>query len=271
MALSHMGACVLFKDCDDGDALSIALLRAGYAPFFCPVLETTLHSDRITRAVLDAQSAGRVFDAVVLSSHRAGEALAKADLPPDLFSKMPIFVVGHRTAASVRLALPALSAEMLVGAESGSAEVLAGCMIERLSALQSPSVLFCCGEKRLDVLPDKLSSVGIRVVEAVAYSTSPLSPASISAAFASHWHSSGAALAALVFFSPSGVHAATSAPSVRDALASCPCIALGPTTAKALTSAGIRVSGVASAPTPEGVLEAIGRALPLSKGVSDTG
>ena len=250
-----------------------------------PVLQTTLNVEGVAAALSSYMS----FDAFAITSHRAGEAMreAVADLPQLIshLNQVPVFVVGQRTADSIRAALPALPDDFIIGADSGNAEILASVMLRDLPSravrgaddVRPPSVLFLCGDKRLDVLPTQLRAGGMLVTETVAYTTAPAPAASIgSACFPassatctggsdrSHPDAPGAPcpvprVSTFVFFSPSGCEAALASCAVLDAalLHGVPCVALGPTTAQALLRLGVVAAGVARTPSPEGLAAAV--------------
>ena len=296
----------LFKDPspEGPDAFVLALARRGIAARCIQVLETTLEIAGVAAALASTDLA---FDAIVLTSHRAGDALGEAikRVPPDIALRLcvPTFVVGRRTAEAARAALPTLPPDLIMGADVGSAEKLAPVVLRELSTrlhrdtgdFRPPSILFLCGDKRLDTLPRQLAAGGMVVTELVAYTTSPASigselfpevPPSVdhttvtasasgttsgSASLSGHGvatstasRSSGGAggVVALVFFSPSGCDVALGSVLVMQAIAAgVPCFALGPTTAQALESRGIRVAGVAEFPNPECLAEAVFREL----------
>lgn len=263
-------AIFLFKDPDEPDAFALSVTARTDRPAVCvPVLRTQLELNGLAAALCgpDLQ-----FDALVVTSHRACDALFEVlkELPPAHASKLVgrrVFVVGRRTAAAIRVALPSLSSSDVLGADAGSAEKLAPIILRDLSlrpeggAKKPPLLLFICGDKRLDTLPRQLRAEGVGVTEIVAYSTAPTSPTTIEeVCFATGRESANAA--AFVFFSPSGIDAALSSDLVRDAVSrGVPCVALGPTTAQALKRLGLAVAAVAASPTPEALADAVQRAI----------
>ena len=128
-------------------------------------------------------------------------------------------------------------------------------------------VLFICGDKRLDALPSGLAAAGVPCDEVVAYATAPLSPADTAARWrvlfddaASHPPPS-----ALVFFSPSGVDAAFAGglPLLCGDSSDAPrllIVALGASTAAALSARGVAVHAIAPTPDGKGVIAALSKA-----------
>ena len=109
----------------------------------------------------------------------------------------------------------------------------------------SPSkpLLFLCGDKRRDVLPDGLFEAGVRYSELEIYTSSTRGDLAIPEETA--W---------LVFFSPSGLQAveASGIDPAAYRLA-----AIGETTARALEEAGYPVSAIADEPSPDALANAI--------------
>lgn len=263
----------LFKDPspEGPDAFVLALERRGIAARCIQVLETTLEIAGVAAALASPDLA---FDAIVLTSHRAGDALGEAikRVPPAIASRLcvPTFVVGRRTAEAARAALPMLSADLIMGADMGSAEKLAPVILRELSTrlyrdagdFRPASILFLCGDKRLDTLPRQLATGGMVVTELVAYTTSPASLGSELFPDITSAGTGASDVLALAFFSPSGCDIALGSALIMQAIAAgVPCFALGPTTAQSLVGRGILVAGVAESPNPESLAEAVFRGL----------
>jgi uroporphyrinogen-III synthase len=149
------------------------------------------------------------------------------------------YAVGPKTADELR----ALSFEV-EGEEAGTAEALAADIVA--DAPEKP-LLFLCGNRRRDALPDRLTAEGVAFEEVVAYETHPRTDLSLPPPGDDTW---------LAFFSPSGLEAAQRA-EVDGSLADYHCAALGPTTAEALEQAGLTPAAVAPAPSPDGLVDAI--------------
>ncbi|WP_343672271.1 uroporphyrinogen-III synthase [Chitinophaga sp.] len=85
--------------------------------------------------------------------------------------------------------------------------------------IDSPAVLFFCGNQRRDELPDLLRQRGIELKEIVVYETIAVTPS-----FSGNFDG-------ILFFSPSGVHSFFAANKTEDHTI---CFAIGNTTAQAL-------------------------------------
>lgn len=198
--------------------------------------------------VLDFEPAGRDalaerienaerFDGLLVTSPRAAAALRGLDLRG--WAGKPAFVVGPRTAGRVR----ALGLAP-VGEETGHADALADLIVT--DPPEKP-LLFLCGDRRRDMLPNRLRAAQVAFEELVVYRTlGDASALEVRLSEPPDW---------LAFFSPSGVEAALELDGVS--WNSCSAAAIGPTTADALRSAGIRPAAVASTPTPESLVAAV--------------
>lgn len=297
MQMASLRLVILFRDpgsSEGPDAFVAALSQRGLTARCVPVLETHLDVTALASALL---APDLTLDALAVTSHRACDALREAAtlLPPALMERLlvPTFVVGQRTATAVRAALPALRAELVLGADAGSAEKLAPIVQLELPRLATRAageeerpltVLFLCGDRRLDTLPAQLRAGGMRVLEVTTYSTAPAAPDRIASA------ADMSRAAACVFFSPSGCQAVLASPELAALLAprpsrfsvcssaaagggvttsacvasgaSVPCVALGPTTAQALVRLGVPVARVSASPSPVSLAEAVVSALP---------
>ena len=130
-------------------------------------------------------------------------------------------------------------------------------------------VLFPCGDRSLDVLPATLAAAGFDCEELVVYSSAPVAPQLLRAAW-DEAARSAARVEAVVFFSPSGVDAVLAsccrgleglvgrpeAASVAPRV-----IVIGSTTAAAAAAHGLRVAAVAPQPSADGVRVALEKAL----------
>ena len=177
----------LLRDAREPDRYVAALDAAGFDARCAPVLRF----EHVGRDVL-AETMGRLdaFAGLILTSPRAADALHGLDLSG--WQEKPTFVVGPATAEAARAL--GLRTE---GEEAGQADELAARIAAR--RFEAP-LLFLCGDRRRDVLPDWLRAAGIAVEERVVYRTHP-----DASALRRHtcrppdW---------IVFFSPSGVEAA---------------------------------------------------------------
>ena len=230
---------LLLRSGSGPDRYEEAFAAAGYETTTVPVLAFTfVHQDALRRRLERPHSYG----GLVLTSPRAVEALADVLqwLPSETaaWHTRPAFAVGPATAAELR----AIGFEP-EGEDSGSAALLADHVADR--SLAAP-LLFLCGSRRRDALPDGLGAAGIRFDELCVYETHLRDPLDLTAVPAPRW---------AVFFSPSGVEAAQSATGidwagVRKA-------AIGETTAGALAAQGWRPDAVAAEPSPEAIVAAV--------------
>jgi len=131
-----------------------------------------------------------------------------------------------------------------IGAETGSATAL----VQYLRN-QPPEdrLLFLSGNRRRDTLPEGLEEMGRPFDEQVVYETHPRTTFDLPPSSQGTW---------LVFFSPSGIEAVQAADGEPDAYR---IAAIGPTTAGALRTAGLRVQAVADNPSPPALVTAIRR------------
>ncbi|MEM1044265.1 MAG: uroporphyrinogen-III synthase [Bacteroidota bacterium] len=203
-----------------------------------PVLRFAFENEAVLREHL-AHPGG--YAGLVLTSPRAVEALREGNLAA--WEAKPAFTVGPATAAAARSL--GLQAE---GGESGHAEALAGSITER--TFDRP-LLFVCGDRRREVLPERMRAAGVPFEECVAYRTVLLPSAlNVLAADPPDW---------VAFFSPSGVEAALQAAGFP--WNGCALAAIGPATAAALDAAHHPPDAVASAPTPDALAAAVRRHL----------
>ena len=138
-----------------------------------------------------------------------------------------------------------VDADVLHGeGETGSGADLAAFIAD--ADPQAP-LLFLCGNRRRDELPDRLQAEGIAFDELTAYETHSRTDLTLPPPGQETW---------LSFFSPSGLDAALQA-ETEGALDEYHCAAIGSTTAGALEEAGLVVDAVAQSPPPEGLVDAV--------------
>lgn len=216
------------------DPYVAAFDTAGFDAESVPVLDF----EPVNRDALAARigEAGR-YGGLLVTSPRGADALRGFNL--DGWTGKPAFVVGPRTAEDVR----ALGLAP-VGEEAGHADALAD-YIE--SNRPSKPLLFLCGDRRRDVLPDRLRTAGVAFDELVVYRTlGDASALEARLAEPPDW---------LAFFSPSGVETALELDGISWNSVSA--AAIGNTTADALRAAGIAPVAVAASPTPEALVAAV--------------
>lgn len=233
----------LLREAEESDPYEESLEAAGFRARSFPVLAFRLVRQEELREALGHPSA---YSGLILTSPRAVEALSEAMvwLPhqqPAWHAKH-VFAVGPCTAA----ALEEIGFEP-EGEESGSGGLLAAYISQRVQAegLEEP-LLFLCGSRRREELPEHLQKEGIPFEELCVYETLLRTDLGFPDRVVPDW---------VVFFSPSGVEAARQAQgldwsAVRRA-------ALGPTTAAALEEAGWKPQAVAAEPTPEALADAL--------------
>lgn len=264
-----LSPCVLLlRDPDDTECDSYtSLLHSAGLPSACtPALHSTVFGVPALCAALAALSP--LPSCVVLTSRRASTALSSAlsSLPPSSSAlalqlrSLPVLCVGARTAGGLE---PGSSVGDLTSC-AGSAAALLPLVLQAAQPHPHQPVLFVCGERRLDTIPAGLQAAGLPVLEFPVYHTEALPPAQLQQGWAAALATLAPPAAAqqqlvVVLFSPSGVEAAVQAgllphPSAR-------LVAIGPTTAQALSAAALPCAAVADTPTPQGVLAAVQRAL----------
>ena len=193
------------------------------------------------------------YEGLILTSPRASQALADVLLDAssglqETWQGKPAFTVGPKTADVLRE-----SGLKPTGGDSGDADALAAHIVQEMpnEAGAARPLLFLCGNRRREALPERLRAEGVAFEECVAYETHLREGPWLEA-------SKGEAPDWAVFFSPSGVEAVRQSDepgwgAVRKA-------ALGPTTAGALEAAGGPPDAVAARPTPEALAEALAMA-----------
>ena len=167
-------------------------------------------------------------------------------LSPSAFAAWdrPVWAVGPATAEAARAAgLPVIAGDF------GTADALAARLEAEAGAAEAGVAalpfLFLCGDRRRDVLPDRLRAAGLAVAEHVVYRAHLALERVPPQAAAPDW---------AVFFSPTGVEVAHAVPAFPW---SARLAAIGPTTAAALEAGGHAVAAVAAAPTPDALAHAL--------------
>lgn len=230
---------LLLRSADDTtpDRYVDACRVVGLVAACAPVLAFTFpHQDDVRRAL----SRRARYAGLVVTSPRAVEAVRRGfDAAPDCrdaWADAPAFAVGAATAAAVREVglVPR-------GHDAGSATELA--RVITASSLASERLLFLCGNRRRDALPDALRAAHVDVDEVEAYVTTPRTDLTIPDGVT--W---------LAFFSPSGIEAVRQSDVDASAYR---VAAIGPTTAAALRNAGIPVDAVAEVPRPDALAAAM--------------
>lgn len=240
--MSGSRVVILFRSGDESDPYEDALAEAGYTGISVPVLEFEfVHPDGLREALEHPRS----YDGLIFTSPRSVEAMASAMswLPAEnmMWHSKAIFAIGPKTAAELRQ----IGFEP-TGEGSGSADMLA----EHIAACEfKRPLLFLCGNRRRDELPDRLREAAIDFEELCVYHSHPKESLDLTVNVDPAW---------VVFFSPSGMQA------VRDEgrldLDSVRIAAIGETTGEALRGDGLRVDAIARSPTPTALTEALATA-----------
>ncbi len=227
----------LLRTLEADDPYERALTEAGFTVVAQPVLQFTAVNQQ---ALLVKLKRPDDYAGLLVTSPRAVQILAVC-LDPEIgraWKTKPAFVVGPRTAALLRdLGFRPQ------GEAAGDARTLAPLLTSQL--WENP-LLFPCGNRRRDVLPEALRAARVPFEECIVYETHLRRSLDLSTFAAADW---------LVFFSPSGVEAMQQAQGIDHAAVRH--AALGPTTAEALEVAGWTVDAVADAPTPEALARAL--------------
>lgn len=229
----------LFRSGDESDAYEEALDEAGYTGISISVLTfESVHADELREALEHPRS----YDGMIFTSPRAVEALASAMgwLPTEnvMWHAKSIFAVGPKTAHELRQ----------IGFEpTGEGSGSAGMLAEHIAAgaFERP-LLFLCGNRRRDELPDSLRRAGIDIEELCVYESHPRQTLDLTSHPKPDW---------VVFFSPSGIQAVM--PGGYIDFSAVHVAAIGETTAEALRSGGLQVDAIAGAPTPDALVQAL--------------
>jgi len=233
--MAHRPHVLLLRTPREPDPYVAALESAGFTARCVPVLRFEfLGRDALAERIERPED----YAGLILTSPRAVAAMKGFDLAA--WHEHPAFAVGLRTASeAAKLGL------QTVGEESGSADDLADVITAR--SFEQP-LLFLCGDRRRDTIPDRLRAADVDVEELVVYRT--IGDAE-ELAEAIEWQRPEW----IVFFSPSGVETADvlAGPSWNRIFRA----AIGPTTAEALRAAGLAPAAVAVAPTPEALAAAL--------------
>lgn len=237
---------VLFFRSGTDSSYDDAALKIGYVPYtISPITKSFLNIPELTNMLL-----GQSYDGIIFTSQTAVEAveIAVTDCAlPESTLHLPVFVVGKATAKRAK----EFGFISVVGEASGSANKLYDIILEYFSQFgverESMKLLFPGAAKLIGDLGPRLNSIGLKVDILPVYSTS--SRNNDCPGFRRELEAIEA-LKTVVFFSPSGVKSVLDLiinkwPKVRF-------IAIGPTTAKSLSSCYI-----AESPTVEGVMDCL--------------
>lgn len=230
---------ILLRSADEPDPYVEAFRETGLRATCVPVLTFRFPNQRQLERRLEERDR---YAGLIATSPRVAEALDRAFATNDELSTLwggaPAYVVGPKTAERLRNA--GLRPR---GMDAGTAEALADQIVE-----EAPNglLLFLSGNRRRDVLPNRLEASEIPFDELTVYETRTRSSLDLPTAEGRTW---------LSFFSPSGLEAVQTAPDV-DVAPYC-VAAIGPTTAATLEDEGVSVEAVAPEPSPDGLAKAI--------------
>lgn len=231
---------VLLRSRDQGsDPYVSAFEDVGLQTVCEPVLAFSFPNQSELRTQLEARNR---YEALVATSPRVATALERLFSDDEHLAQKwwgaTAYAVGPKTAE--RLQRIDLEPK---GTESGGAEALADRII---GDPPSASLLFLCGNRRRDTLPERLRAASVSFEEVVVYETRLRQDLALPSSDGSVW---------LAFFSPSGLEAVEQMDSVD--LSEYRLAAIGPTTAGALEDAGSSVEAVAEEPSPDGLVSAM--------------
>lgn len=232
---------ILLRSADEPDRYVQAFAAAGMQAECEPVLTFGFpNQDRLA----DRLTQHDEYGALLATSPRVATALGRlfeerADLR-EAWHGRTAYAVGPKTAR--RLREIGLTPE---GEEAGDAENLAAHIIGNKPVAP---LLFLCGNRRRETIPNRLEAAGIPFDELVVYETNTRRDLTLPSPQSSRstW---------LVFFSPSGLEAVEQAGTMD--LANYRVAAIGPTTGGALEDAGYDVEAVAKEPSPEALVWAL--------------
>ncbi len=227
-------------------SLDVAFRSEGAQVFAAPTLEVVPSStpDALTGALDDAAN-GR-FDWLVVTSRQSVPALAAFD-PARLWSRVRIASVGDSTARAIREA--GLQVDLVPAVQTGEGLVTA--LLTEVP--DSGRVLCLLGSTASDTVPAGLLAAGFSVSRVESYQSQPVEhiPGSIREAVRS------GRIDVVVFASPLSVNVLSTQLGADLAALSGAClVAIGPTTHRAMTLAGLPVHVVAGNPTADGIVAA---------------
>jgi uroporphyrinogen-III synthase len=224
------------------DPYVTAFERAGLHAVCEPVLAFAFPNQERLRAHLERRDC---YEALIATSPRVAIALERLFANREDLARTwrgtTAYAVGPKTAKRLRE----------VGLEPRGAEAGDAAALARQIVADAPGadLLFLCGNRRRDTLPDRLRGAGVLFEELVVYETHPRQDLTLPPSR----QPSGTTW--LAFFSPSGLEAVEQAESGN--LREYRIAAIGSTTGGALADAGHSVEAVADAPSPDGLVSAI--------------
>jgi hydroxymethylbilane synthase len=238
---------VLVTRDDKRDSIRMKLANLGATPMIAPVVRFEMTELDDLDAALQRLTQ-RSFDWIVFTSANAVDALLQSPRGLEIAMRASVAAVGAATA----LRLENKGIKVALRPLRYSSDALVGEFATR--DLASKSVLFPHGNLTCQTIPDGLRSLGADVETLTVYSTitvDELDPAAVK-------EISKGNIDAVMFFSPSGVHALKSLAGDRfDALKSSTVACIGATTASAARDVGLEVHVVPEESTIEGLIDAL--------------
>ncbi|KAL7749864.1 hypothetical protein RI367_004740 [Sorochytrium milnesiophthora] len=159
---------VLFKDPPENDGAQDAYAaelaaQASLSTVYVPVLDTRTHTGELEAILQEQERAGTAFSAIAVTSARAMACLCgRTDLP----ATITIFSVGSKTTAALGQHKDKLDIrESTEGNAESLAEMIVAWWRQILRRDALPPVLFLCGDKRLDTLPQALQQANVPLRE----------------------------------------------------------------------------------------------------------
>jgi uroporphyrinogen-III synthase len=226
------------------------LTTSGFKIQFLPILEFEYENlESLNNKLLSFQ-----FYGIIFTSSRAVLSLSQlqSSTLDGILQSREFFFVGKTTKDLFQARFPTISSSHCHGEESGNATNLAEFIVEFSKKFQMKQpLLFLCGNKRRDELPNLLTREKINFEEIVVYK-SKTNTADIEKMICS-----SICVDYIVFFSPSGVEAFTELENWKDKLLTSKIGAIGPTTADALTQRLRKPDFTCVSPTPEALLIAL--------------
>lgn len=231
---------ILLRSADNPDPYVQAFSDVGFRAVCRPVLQFEFPNEEALRRRLRQSDR---YAGLVATSPRVGWALQRIfddeGTTHTAWEGATAYAVGPSTADQLRALSFAVEGE-----ETGSGADLAAFIAE---ADPPAPLLFLCGNRRRDDLPDRLEAEGVDFDELTVYETHSRTDLTLPPPGQETW---------LSFFSPSGLESALQA-ETEGGLEDYHCAAIGATTAGALEDAGLEVEAVAQSPTPEGLVDAV--------------
>ncbi|ORX62379.1 tetrapyrrole biosynthesis, uroporphyrinogen III synthase [Hesseltinella vesiculosa] len=226
-------------------------LDHNYDPLFIPVLDQQYTHEHLTQVFRQGPQAG--FQGILLTSQRSVTTLVTAWQQLDPAQKQPwrqtfLGIVGDKTATMLRDSWTEWQGTLVT---ADTATALANTLLHNSTA--TGYFLFLAGDKRRDVLPERLRQAGYELQEVQTYAT--VSHPDLAQQLLLHRPSLANPQHWVVFFSPSGVNYIQ--PHLPFDLHQVKIASIGPTTTAHLNQLGYPVHATANRPDAQHLLQAI--------------